>query len=731
MKRRIIIFSIITIFCTLLTLTLGCLTLYIFRLDAEINLDSLKEHKSTITRIFYYDKDENGNIVTRELSDEELYLHKSEWVEFSDIPDQLINAFIAIEDKRFYNHSGVDWARTLKAMINHLFKIEDRVFGGSTITQQLVKNITGKNENTIKRKLDEIVKALYLEKRISKEEILEYYLNVVYLSENCYGISSASKVYFNKELKDLTLIECASLASIVNGPSIYNPSTHKENNLKRSKLVLKSMLNESYISEEQYQSAISEELTINPNIDNYSSTGVYSWFTELLLDDVSNDLSQKYRINKEEARQMILKGGYNIYSTINPTIQAILESVYRKFPLYVASQDGKYPESACVIIDPKTSNILAIAGGTGKKSANLIFNRATQAKRPPGSVLKPLAVYGPAIDMKLVNYATVFDDTPIKLRSGYWPKNSPNRYRGLVPVYYAVEHSINTISVKTLKQLGIENSLRYLKSFGINFDEDLDKNESSLALGQLTYGESLLNMTNAYSVFANEGSVSNPRSYFFVTDVDGNVVLDNNQEKRSVISRESAYIMDKILSGVVQNGTAKSLKAKNSLNIRGKTGTSSNNEDKWFVGYTNNYVCGVRVGFDNPQALNYGSNPSLNIFDEIITRIYDQIPIIETEEENPNIIEKEFCFDSGMLLCDNCNLDLRGKRGVVGYFTADNMPIYQCNLHKKVYLDEDGRIVDRFLPFWKIKKASLLDYSREKLDNINVLDEKYLLENNK
>ena len=726
-KKSALKFTIIFFLVILLMFSFGLL---IYSITVEkIDLNLVKSGATSITKIYYFNDEDrrNRNGIPIELKEEELFQYKHDWISIEDIPQNVINSFVAIEDKRFYQHNGVDWKRTIKAIFNYFFKFENKNYGGSSITQQLVKNITGKNDTTIKRKIDEIIKAIHLETNASKDEILEYYLNIVYLGENCYGVSTASEVYFDKKVEELTLKECAMLASIVKGPSIYNPNNNLENNEKRSILVLDAMKEQKYINEDEYLLAKNEKVEINQNINNVSHSGIYSWFTESLLSQVSKDLATKHNITEENAKKEILNGGYKIYSTINPEIQKSLEKIYENYHLYLQMQNGKYPESACVVIDPKNSDVLASVGGIGQKKSNLIFNRATDAKRPPGSVLKPLAVYGPALDMKLINYATVFDDTPLILKNNYWPRNSPNKYRGLVPVYYAIEHSINTVSVKALKKLGIKQSQGYLDKLMISYDREKDSNDSSLALGQLTNGETLLSITNAYSVFANEGKLSSPKTYLYVTDYTGNVILNKEDDERGVISKETAFIMSKMLEGVVANGTARNLSCTNLVKVAGKTGTSSNNEDKWFVGYTNDYVVGVRVGYDNPKPI-YGSlNPSTIIFDELISSIYKEK--VENPIENPmGIIEREFCFDSGMIPDYNCTLDLRGTRIVKGYFTFDNMPRTNCQIHKLVYLTDEGKISNRILPFWKKKKASLLDYTRQNYDDLNILDNEYLIE---
>ena len=724
---------VICIVLTIVIIGIAIFFAYIRNLNKQIDFSLIRKGVTSITKIFYFDFSDRKNRVgeAKELESEQIYSHKSEWVSFYDLPQHLIDAFVSVEDKRFYEHNGVDWLRTGKAVLNYIFNFNSKSFGGSTITQQLIKNLTGENQISPKRKIEEVFRAIDLENRLGKNEILELYLNVVYLSQNCYGVGSAAKLYFEKDVEDLSLLECASLSAIVQNPSKYDPYKHPENNLNRAHLVLSLMLEQGKITDEEYKNSLNEDLDVSEEIANDSNKRIYSWYTEKLIDDVSRDLSTEYQITKKEARDLIFKGGLNIYSLIDPEIQAKAEDVFEKYMIYISHMNGKYPQSACVVIDPKTSDVLAIIGGTGKKEANLVFNRATDAKRPPGSVLKPLSVYGPLINENIATYSTVYDDTPILLSDGsYWPKNSPNKYRGLVPLYYALEHSINTVAVKGVHDLSLNKSMLYLDKFGINYDKSLDYNDSSLALGQLTNGESLLNLTNAYSSFINDGFLSSPKTYLYVTDNLGNVILENNDYGARVILSDSAKIMTKMMENVTINGTAKGMDVLDKTSVAGKTGTSSNNEDKWFIGYTNDYVCGIWTGFDTPAPMYYSQNPSVKLFDALLTKIYANSSSKQTFNYN-NLVERDFCFDSGMLPCESCNFDLRGNRIVKGYYRKGTEPGSKCHLHKKVIIDsETGKISNKILPFWRKKTIALLDYSRSLLPYA-ISDQDYLISNRK
>ena len=704
MKNKRLKISLLIIFSAILVLSASFL-IYFFTLNREIDLSLIKKDSSSVTRIYYFDYESRGERIgeARELEDEAIFSYKSEWTPIYDMPKNLINAFVAVEDKRFYDHSGVDFLRTGKAVFNYFFSKNKTSFGGSTITQQLIKNLTGENETTPKRKMQEILRALNLETRLTKSEILEAYLNVVYLSQKCYGVGAGAMLYFDKEIDELSLGECAMLAAIVKSPSSYNPYTNYAKNLSRRNVVLKEMLSQGYISQEEYDEALSESVEINANIENEIKQGTFSWFTELLIDDVSRDLAKLKNISVEQARALILRGGYNIYATIDPKVQSALEEAYST-NAYFASKGA--PESAAIAIDPYTSDVLGVVGSSHKKDGNLVFNRAVNAKRPPGSTIKPLSVYAPSVDKDLITYTTIFEDSPTKDENGtLWPKNSPDRYRGNMPVYYALAHSVNTVAVKILKNLGISTSFNYLDKFGISYDRQKDANESSLALGQLTNGTSLLEMTNAYSAFVNGGRVNAPRSYLFVTDSRGNKILEKQSEWRAVISRETSEIMREMLKNVVSEGTAASLKLNNeNIELGGKTGSSSNFEDRWFIGFTPDYVLGAWTGYDTPKPLGTSQNPSIKVFSDAVNKLYDEDEKSHFEEPN-SLIKLNVCIDSGLIAQHSCERDERGSRVITAYYKAGSEPTEKCKNHVSSFIDtKSGERASIFTPFFRKKR---------------------------
>jgi len=730
-KRKFLRKLFLIIFLSIFAFTILTVIYINANLNKNIDLSLIRTGASSVTKIYYYNKNEYGIPIGEpiELNDEQIFLNKNEWCSYFDMPKALVNAFIAVEDHRFFEHNGVDWLRTFKATLNYLTKFGKTEFGGSTITQQLVKNLTGENKHTPRRKIEEILRAIHIEKNISKIEILELYLNIVYLSENCYGVSSAAKTYFGKDVNDLTLAECASLAAIVKSPVKYDPYKNPENNRERRKIVLSQMLDHGYISFDEYDKALKENVIINSKIENENKTGVFSWYTELLIDDIMTDLMDKYNLSREAAQMLIYKGGLNIYSPIDPCLQSIAENVFKNYKAYIDHIDGSYPQASCIILDPYTSDIIAIVGGCGRKDGNRLFNRATQARRPIGSTIKPLSVYAPGIEYGIINYATVFDDVPMESKNGIWPKNSPNIYHGLVDLEYSIAHSLNTSAVKALRLLGVDRSYDFLvNQIGLDSIMIEDKNESPLALGQLSVGESLKNLTGAYSIFSSGGYVSNVRSYYRVTDNYGNTILDVPKRYKRAISEETATIMNILLSKVTKDGTARSTRVKEMIAVAGKTGTSGNNQDKWFIGYTPYYLCGVWVGFDQPKPVyQNGKSPAISLFDAIMTEAHKDKDLSAKLFESKNIVEREYCRDSGDLPCENCKLDLRLNRINTGYFVKGLEPVNLCTLHKTAYIDSyTGKIANDEVSYLLKRKVSLLDYDRQNIyGEYEILDSKF------
>lgn len=552
---------------------------------------------------------------------------KYKYTPISKIPQDMINAFVAIEDKRFYKHNGVDFLRSGKAIANYLLK-KSTSFGASTITQQVIKNLTGEADRTPKRKINEIFLALNLEKKHSKEEILEIYLNIINLSNGCTGVGAASEYYYSKAPSELTLSEIACIAAITNNPSLYDPQKHPDNLTSRRNTVLLCMLEQKYISEEEYRNAVEQPIELNINTS--KKDNINSWFEETVISNLVEDLME-LGYTKQHAYNKIFHGGLKIYTTVDTDIQSILEDYYEKLPQRLSVDGKEPPQSAMIIIDPYNGDILGIVGAIGKKSGNLIQNYATDTKRPPGSAIKPLSVYAPLIDSGKINWATIAEDSPVTQQQGRdWPQNANRIYKGNISIAEAIADSVNTVSVKMLYNLGEKNSLDFLKGklrinslVSPNKDNASDANAVSLGLGQTLNGISLCELTAAYSIFA-QGNMSCPRSYYKVTDSDGNIIIDKRNNQERAISYETASVMTKLLQNVVSNGTARGrITLADKINVAGKTGTTQNNCDRLFVGYTPSLLGGVWCGYDYPDPIDRAlGNPSIRIWDEVVNRIY-------------------------------------------------------------------------------------------------------------
>ncbi|MBE6599404.1 MAG: hypothetical protein E7638_08190, partial [Ruminococcaceae bacterium] len=620
-------------------------------LQIDANLITTVNTNST-TRIYYMDfetmedrQNRNGTLV--EVEDQRLYgTENSIYASYNQFPENLVNAFIAIEDHRFRSHNGVDWWTTAQAVFNFIFDTGSA--GGSTITQQLIKNITDEDEVKVQRKVEEIFRALNLEKEKSKEEIMEGYLNIIFLGNGCDGVQSAANKYFDKDVSELSLVECAALAAIVKNPSQYEPVYHdhgkydeegnciKEGNYERRWVVLQQMHKYGFITEDEMKAAQEEELDLKYFDEDESTAGndgmlIYSWYTESLLEQLKKDLMEEFGISERSASLMILTGGLTIVTPMDPDVQATLEEVYENDSEYFPSVgSGIQPQSAMVVCDPYTGDVLGTVGGRGEKILNLGTNRASVARRPPGSSIKPLSVYAPALDRGLITYGSTVDDTPFSFDKyvvspatewneayyGYklYPRNYPDVYMGLTTVNSAVERSVNTVAMKVLDKLGLDYSFNFMKNT-LNFDSLVesytkangevltDKGLASLALGQPNYGVTVMEMTAAYCMFPNDGVYNTPNLYLYVLDNKGEMLLDNQDDPEIVISAETASIMTKMLENVVDNGTATAVTLRHTMDVAAKTGTTSADFDRYFVGYTPYYVGGVWTGYDIPQSL--------------------------------------------------------------------------------------------------------------------------------
>lgn len=682
---------------------------------------------SQTTQIYYYNYEDSESRLNRtgeavELEDQRLYGEQNSlWANYGDIPQDLKDAFVAIEDKRFWDHQGVDWVRTGSAVMK--FFVGNSSYGGSSITQQLVKNLTSYDDVTIQRKVQEIVCALNLEKTKSKEEILELYLNIIPLSQRCYGVQSAANTYFGKDVSELTLIECVAIASITNAPTRYDPVQNPESNQERRDIILQEMLAQGYITQEEFDSAYDKELVLNLTEVSTAIT-TNSWYTDTVIEDVISDLMERYNYTKQVASQKVYSGGLRIYTLMDPEVQSAMEEVYLNDAIFEKALKKKVSgvpaESAMVICDPYTGDLLGIVGGRGEKTESRILNLAAQSVRSSGSSIKPLAVYAPAIEEGLVTWASVFDDVPVSFSDETeeavpWPKNYDLTYGGLSNINYSVIHSLNTVSVKTLQLVGERNSFNYLtEKMGFHsLIESLTLDDGSvlsdiglaaLALGQQNYGVTVREMASAFCVFPNNGIYNKTRSYLYVYDSNGEIVLSNDAESNVVFSEETTYIMTKIMQNVF-NSTASAayrVTLRKTVNCAGKTGTAGNDYDRWLLGYTPYYVAGVWYGYKIPKVLTneLETSPCVYVWDEVMTKLHQKyiddakagVSELKTfDETRPSgVVQAEFCRDSGKLMTDACALDPRGKRNQTGWFKKGTEPTEYCDCHVIVAYDKEN-----------------------------------------
>ena len=620
--------------------------------------------------IYYTDK--YGNLVEY---DQFKSSEKRIWVDIEDVPKDMQHAFVAIEDERFYSHNGVDLKRTLGAAIN-VFVKGDSSYGGSSITQQLVKNITKDNERTSARKIREITRAIVLESKMDKNQILEMYMNSIYLSQGVHGVQAASNVYFGKDVSELSLAECACIAGITQYPTTYDPIVNPKNNKKKQLVVLGKMLELGYIDNEQYNEAASEELIFakqSENNDDFTDDR-QSYFADYIFEQAKADLIKEFEYTEQFAEDLLCNGGLKIYATVDPKIQNIMEEYYENDDNFPKLGGSEMPQSAMVIMEPSTGEIKGIIGGRGEKEGSRVLNRASMSKRQPGSSIKPIAVYAPALEENVINLSSYIGNS--KLTIGDWtPKNSNGNYTAPVPVKTAVAWSYNIPAINTLKELGIDKSFDYLKNkLHVTSIVDSvtrsgkvysDKNLSSLALGGLTDGVTPLEMTAAYSALANGGTYIEPTSYTKIYDRNGRLFYEKKQEKTKAFSKETAFLTHQLLFGVTSQGTAAGTKIGGN-DTCGKTGTTDDNKDKWFMGYTPRYCAGVWFGFDKPRVVSTGTNPSVTIWKNIMTKIHDGLDD-KTFKVPSGIVKAKVCPYTGMYESFSAQTVYANKEFLTGY----------------------------------------------------------------
>ena len=530
------------------------------------------------------------------------------------IPELVKQAFVSIEDKRFYKHHGSDPFAIVRAVTSLLGK--GRITqGGSTITQQLVRNIYLTHTIRWERKVEEIFIAHAMEREYSKDELLEFYINNIYFSNGCYGIEAASQKYFSRSVSDLDLSETAFLCAIPNNPSIYDPLTHADKTIERRNLILQNMLDDGIINEQQYTDAVNEKITLNPYSPSYTRTWAHTYIYECATRALMGVTGKDY----DTCHDMLYNNGYKVYTSIDMEAQELLQTtVDTELEDYnTRNNNGSYAlQASAVTIDNTTGLVTAIVGGRSQDDVSADYNRAYLSFRQPGSSIKPLIVYTPALERGYTASSTVVDS---KEPDG--PSNAGS-YSGAISLRTAVEQSKNTVAYKLFRELTPEVGLQYLLNMNFSSIQDSDY-VLSAALGGLSKGASCLEMTSAYATLENEGVFRQPTCVTLITDSKGNVIAKPEAEEKQVYQSSAAHEMTNILEGVLTRGTAHG-KALTNMPCAGKTGTTNDNIDGWFVGYTAYYTTGVWVGFDSPRSTHSlsGATYPLDIWYNYMTELH-------------------------------------------------------------------------------------------------------------
>lgn len=688
------------------SIVVSVMALYVFNAleDAPIvDLSNVEVNLNNTSYIYVTDPDTQEQTVVKELYSGQ----NREWVSYSEIPQTLIDVTVAAEDKRFWEHHGVDWLRTIRSTLGY-FGGSSRIQGGSTITQQVIKNLTGNDEVTPERKVQEIFTALKLEKNYSKEQILETYLNVAFFSNQCYGIQSASKLYFNKDISELNVAEAATLIAITNAPTRYNPlrenpnedygwGTGMEENKERRDYILGEMLDAGMLTQSEYEEWINYEVQLAPREEVQSTsdglTALTDWHTDQVIEDVITDLQEEYNYTRAYATNMVYSGGYRIYSTMDPDIQQSLEDSYANPDTFPALNNSEYPETAAIVIAPDGS-VKGMIGGN-EKTSNRLFNRATQSQRHPGSTMKPISAYLNAFERDLITWSTTFVDEPLTLTENgetfEWPVNYTNNYtHEPMTVQYAVQQSINTVPAQIVNILTPQVCYDTLKNkFQISTLQEADATSlSAMALGGMTTGMTLEELVGCYQIFVTGGMYVKPYTYTHVTDMEGNVILEKDTTQVRVISEETATVLNRLLQTVVSRGTGAQANIQNQTGIvtAGKTGSSTgvkyvngvqvdiDNPDLWFIGFTPYYIGGVWMGYDIQEEIYYSTYPTPILWKNLMLPIHEGLEAADfTYSENVQALQ--YCTESGDLATENC------PSTATGWYKETYIPS-SCILHR-------------------------------------------------
>ena len=616
-KHRVLKILLVSVIL-LAFMTAGILTVLVVS-ASQVDISRLENPLPTPLLFF----DMNGDLISQRSS------VSFQVIPLSDIPDHVIDAVIAVEDQRFYEHSGMD----LRGIIRSAFRNIEAgtvVQGGSTLTQQVARTMFLSMEQTYTRKFTEIVTAMRIERRYSKDEILELYLNQIYFGESAWGIQVASQTYFGKGIEDVTLSEAALLAALPRAPTHYSPYGNMERALERRNLVLSLLLEQERIDEEAYEQAVSEPIVLREG-ELERAVNLYPSY----VDHVISEAVEILGMSEEE----MMNGGIHIYTHLDPVVQNAIEAAYARDELFPESSGDELVQSGAIVIDPTSGGIRGLIGSRGEYVYHG-FNRATRLRRQPGSALKPLAVYAPALELGYTRNSLLMDEETDF--DGYEPSNFSNTFQGEVTLYQALVQSINVPAVALLDEIGISRGIDFLERAGI--PTNVNDRILGLALGGMTRGVSPLEMAQAYSLFPNHGTRVQAHAIARVTTYDGEVIAEVNPQTVEVTSPEIAYAMTEMLMGAVQEGTGGN--AALGRPTAGKTGTTQLPDtegyegvegvgDVWFVGYTPELVTAVWIGYDTwaPEYVmqSTGGTHPARIFQAIMTAALANRPVSSFE----------------------------------------------------------------------------------------------------
>lgn len=720
----------------------------------------------------------------------------SKWADLEDIPQALVHAAVAIEDHRFYTHQGVDWITTIKACARMFFG--DDSVGGSSITQQLIKNLLlfedeTADDVTVQRKVLEIFRALQLEKRYHKDTIMEMYLNCIYLGQGCRGVRAAAETYFGKELELLTPAECASIISITNSPTYFDPYQNFDNNRSRKEDVLWRMRDLGWLTDEEYQEAIAQELVLKDGVpesdrladcDNCDYRGmirsfverdgayycpscevqtavkrndsqeVYSWFGDTVLEDVARAMAKRagFQWNvstRELIMQQLQKGGYHIYTTFDKTVQDHVDEIYTDINKIPDTRGGQQLRSAIVIIDNRSGDIVAMAGDVGIKTEHDAWNRATDSNRQSGSCIKPITVYCPAFESGAITPATVIKDLPLVYNeSGPYPLNDTRTYAYARTAYRAVVRSVNACSAKVVDMAGENYAFKFatdkfristlVESFtDANGTFHTDISVGPLALGAQTFGVTVRDMSSAFATLANEGVYRKGRTFSKVYDSKGNLVLDNTQETERILTQKTVDYMNFCLTAATREGTGTEADLYYSYGVStaGKTGTSGDNYDRWYCGFTGYYTAAVWCGFESPESIQcYNvANPAAYLFKQVMGPLHrnkSDITLYSTSKMQP----VNMCLASGKIATDACLHDIRlsSKYNPDDFIVtsesrvyAEDMPTEYCDKHVMLDYCSGGGVATQWCRNFaqvdttvKLRQEALVRMTQSEIDEI-------------